>query len=77
MYKFPRSKAAVLARVDVADPQAGADDRQTRVIAGASYQLSPNWRLLGDWDYVSLQGTPTVAQDAVRSQALFQTQFTF
>jgi len=42
-----------------------------------SYQLSPNWRLLGDWDYVSLQGTPTVAQDAVRSQALFQTQFTF
>ncbi len=77
VYKFPRSKAAVLARVDVADPQAGADDRQTRVIAGASYQLSPNWRLLGDWDYVSLQGTPTVAQDAVRSQALFQTQFTF
>ena len=77
VYKFPRSKAAVLARVDVADPQAGADDRQTRVIAGVSYQLSPNWRLLGDWDYVSLQGTPTVAQDAVRSQALFQTQFTF
>src|SRR5438034_10416501 len=36
VYKFPRSKAAVLARVDVADPQAGADDRQTRLIAGAS-----------------------------------------
>jgi len=42
-----------------------------------SYQLTPNWRLLGDWDYVDFQGTPLVAQDAVRSQALFQTQFTF
>ncbi len=77
VYKFPHSKAAVLARVDIADAQAGVADRQTRLIGGVSYQLSPNWRLLGDWDYVSFQGTPNPAQEAVRSQALFQTQFTF
>ena len=78
VYKFPKSKAAVLARVDVTNPQAGnGTDQQTRFVGGVSYQLHPNWRLLADWDFVSFQGTPTAAQEAVRSQALFQTQFTF
>src|SRR5437867_2364341 len=71
-------RVAVLARVDVVDPNTNvADDRQTRVIGGVSYQLSPNLRLLADWDYVDYQGTPTAAQEATRSQALFQTQFSF
>ena len=78
VYKVPQSKVAVLARVDVFHPQAGnTTDKQTRFIGGASYQLTSNWRLLADWDYVDFQGTPTVAQEATRSQALFQTQFTF
>ncbi len=77
VYKFSKSKAAVIARVDLEDPQAGAADRQTRFIGGVSYQLTPNWRLLGDWDYATFQGTPNAAQDAVRSQALFQTQIQF
>jgi hypothetical protein len=77
VYKFTHSKAAILARVDIEDPQAGVADRQTRLIGGISYQLTPNWRLLGDWDYVTFQGTPTAGQEAVRSQALFQTQFNF
>jgi hypothetical protein len=78
VYKFTASKAALLARVDIFHPQAGnTTDKQTRFIGGVSYQLSPNLRLLGDWDYVSYQGTPTAAQEATRSQALFQTQFTF
>jgi len=78
VYKVPQSKAAVLARLDVFHPQAGnSTDKQTRFIGGVSYQLSPNWRLLADWDYVDYQGTPTAAQEATRSQALFQTQFTF
>src|SRR6266571_43658 len=72
-----RTKQITLARDAVADQQAGVADRQTRLIGGVSYQLSPNWRLLGDWDYVSFQVTPNPAQEAVRSQALFQTQFTF
>src|SRR5213076_2691368 len=51
VYKFPQAKAAVIARVDVLHRQAGAVDKQTRFIGGVSYQLSPNWRLLADWDY--------------------------
>ena len=77
VYKLPNSKAAFLGRVDIEDPQAGVSDKQTRFIGGVSYQLSPNVRLLGDWDYVSFQTTPNAAQEAVRSQALLQTQFTF
>ncbi len=79
VYRFPRTRAAALARVDVFHPQAGnATDRQTRYIAGVSYQLTPNWRLLADWDYVSFQTDAlNAANDPTRSQALFQTQFTF
>ena len=78
VFKFPKSKAAVIARVDVTHPQAGnTTDKQTRLIVGASYQLHPNWRLLLDWDFLGYQTTPTPAQEATRSQALFQTQFTF
>ena len=77
VYKVTNSKAAVLARVDIEDPLAGVADRQTRFIGGLSYQLTPNWRLLGDVDILSFQGTPNAAQEAVRSQALFQTQFNF
>src|SRR6266566_3482200 len=75
VYKFTPSKAAVIARVDIFHPQAGnTTDKQTRVIGGVSYQISPNLRVLGDWDYVTYQGTPTAGQEATRSQALFQTQ---
>jgi hypothetical protein len=78
VFKFPKSKAALLARVDIQNPQAGnGTDQQTRFIGGVSYQLHPNWRLLADWDFLDYQGTPTAAQEATRSQALFQTQFTF
>ncbi len=77
VYKFTRSKAAALARVDLYDPQAGVDDKQTRFIAGLSYQLTPNWRLLADVDNLSIAGTPTPAQEAVRSQFFFQTQINF
>lgn len=79
VYKFTNSKAAVIARVDVAHPQSGSTtDKQTRVIGGVSYQLSPNWRLLADWDHVSYQTDPAnLAFNPTRSQALFQTQFTF
>ncbi|HYK83048.1 MAG TPA: hypothetical protein VEU55_07865 [Gemmatimonadales bacterium] len=78
VYKFPQTKAAVIARVDVTHRQTGTVDRQNRYIAGVSYQLSPNWRLLADWDYANYQTDPlNAANYATRSQALFQTQFTF
>jgi len=78
VYHIPRSKAAIIGRVDVTHAQAGnTADRQTRAILGLSYQVHPNWRLLADWDCVGYQATPTPAQEATRSQALFQTMFTF
>jgi len=79
VYRVPNSKVAVLARVDLIDPNTNTgNNRQTRVIGGASYQLSTNLRLLADLDMVSYQGgTPTPALEATRSQALFQAQFTF
>ena len=76
--RFPKSKTAVIGRFDSVDPNTSvAGDRQNRLIVGVSYQFSPNLRLLGDWDRVSYETTPTPAQEAVRSQALFQAQFAF
>jgi hypothetical protein len=78
VYKFPQSKAAVIGRVDVTHKQSGAVDKQTRYIFGASYQLSPNWRLLADWDLADYQTDAlNTANFATRSQALFQTQIAF
>jgi hypothetical protein len=78
VYKVPQSKVAILGRVDITHKQSGAVDKQTRFIGGVSYQLTPNWRLLGDWDYANYQtDILNAANDATRSQALFQTQITF
>jgi hypothetical protein len=78
VFKVPDSKVAVIGRVDITHKQSGATDKQTRYIAGFSYQLSPNWRLLFDWDYANYQTDAlNAANDPTRSQALFQTQFTF
>jgi hypothetical protein len=72
------TKAAVIGRVDFYDPNTAAtDDRQTRVIAGASYQVAPQLRVLADLDRVSYQGPLTPAQRATQTQGLFQMQFTF
>src|SRR6266705_2184069 len=78
VYHIPRSGAAVIARVDVVDPNTSVSgDRQTRVIGGNSYQVSPNLRVLADIDNLSYETTPTGLQDATRSRGLFQMQFTF
>lgn len=76
--RFSGSKAAAIARVDVVDPDTDTpDNKQTRVIAGVSYQVQPNLRVLGDVDLLSFEGGSTPAQDATRQRALFQMQFTF
>jgi hypothetical protein len=78
VYNIPSTRAALLARVDLTDPDKDtSDNRQTRFIAGASYQLTPNLRLLADVDNVSFEATPTPAQYATKTQGLFQAQFTF
>jgi hypothetical protein len=71
---LPSSPIAVIGRVDVWDPNTSAsNDKQTRIIAGLSYQLSPNVRLLADLDRLSFEAS---GHKSV-TQALFQTQFTF
>ncbi|MFN2570781.1 MAG: hypothetical protein ABR537_04085, partial [Gemmatimonadales bacterium] len=45
VYHLANSKVALLSRVDLVDPNTDAgNNRQTRFIGGASYQLSPNLR---------------------------------
>jgi hypothetical protein len=69
----PPSKIAVIGRFDVADPDNNvANDGNTRIIAGVSYQLSPNARLLADLDRVKPQGGGTAV-----NQLLLQAQFVF
>jgi hypothetical protein len=69
----PPSKITFLARVDLTDPNTStANDANTRIIAGASYQLSPNVRVLADLDRLSFQGGGTAI-----NQFLFQAQFVF
>lgn len=78
VYRFTGSKAAAIARVDVVDPNTDTpDNKQTRVIAGLSYQVQPNFRVLADVDLLSFEGGATPLQDATRQRALFQMQFTF
>ena len=69
----PPSKIAFIGRVDVVDPDNNtANDGNTRIIAGASYQLSPNVRMLADLDRVKPQGGGTAT-----NQFLIQAQFVF
>jgi len=89
--KIPASPLAVIARVDIADPNtcspatppvascpaAAGYDKRTTIIGGLSYQLSPNVRLLADIDRTSYQTPPATAAPKTTTMALFQTQFTF
>ena len=78
VYHVPNSGIALIARVDVVNPNTSAGgDRLTRIISGISYQVTPNLRVLADVDNLSYEGTPTPVQDATRSRGLFQMQFTF
>lgn len=79
----PNSNVALIGRVDYVKPDKNALSTtpgftNTRFIAGVSYRLSPNILLLADVDILSYKnGSPSPAAEATRSQALFQTQFTF
>ncbi len=84
--KLPKTEVAFIERVDFFDPNRKvesptpslANNRQTRVILGASYQLSPNVRVLGDVDLNSLRnGSPNNRFDATRDTFFFVTQFVY
>jgi hypothetical protein len=79
VFHIPNTKAALIGRVDITDPNTDvANNRNVRFIAGASYQLTPNLRLLADVDNLAYEGgITTPAQYATKTQGLFQAQFTF
>ncbi len=73
VYHLTNSKIAVIGRIDVVDPNTNvANNKNTRIIGGVSYQLSPNVRLLADLDRLSFESGATAT-----NQALFQAQFVF
>src|SRR5438309_10860284 len=78
VYHVPRSGVALIARVDVVDPNTSVSgDRQTRVIGGISYQVTPNLRVLADVDNVSYESRVAADADPGRSLGLFKMQFKF
>lgn len=86
VYNIPSSKAALIARVDMFDPNtdslstatnATGFNKQTRVIAGVSYNVAPNFRVLADVDLNSLDGTVNNAFNKTAKTLFFHTQFTF
>ncbi len=72
-YHLPASPVAVIARLDKTNLNTANDVTSTDIIAGVSYQLTSNVRLLADVDALSFQNSP----EAKVTQGLFQLQFTF
>lgn len=86
VYNLAGSPLALMARVDRHDPDTDADPagpdldagERTRVIAGVSYQMTPEVRFLVDADLLSLEhGSPGNAFDATRRTLYFHTEFRF
>jgi hypothetical protein len=65
--------------VDDVDPDTDiANNRQTRLIGGVAWQVSPALRLLADIDHLVYEGgVPSPAAQAVRTQGLLQAQVVF
>lgn len=83
---LPSSPVMLIGRVDLVDADTDrepeqpslAAGRQTRVIAGASYQVTPNVRLLADADLNSLRhGSPTPEFAATRRTLFFHAEYRF
>src|SRR6267143_1096271 len=73
VYHLTGAKVAVIGRVDLVDPDKNvANNKNTRIIGGLSYQLSPNVRLLADLDRLSFESGATAT-----NQVLLQAQFVF
>ncbi len=86
---IPNSKVGLLLRYDNFDPNtdstsAGSPvvgntsiDKQSRIIAGVSYAISPNLRVMLDADINTLQYGSTNAFDVANKNLYFHTEFTF
>jgi hypothetical protein len=86
VYRPAGSRLALLARYDQVDANTDVDPTgpdlssgvRTRVIAGVSYQLTPDVRVLVDADLLSLEhGSPDNAFNATRRTLFLHTEFKF
>lgn len=77
--RVPDRPISLIARVDDVDPDSDiANNRQTRLIGGVAWQVSPALRLLADIDHLIYEGgVPSPAAQAVRTQGLLQAQVVF
>ena len=76
VFHIPDPRRRCIGRVDVTDPNTDvADNRQTRFIAGVSYQLTPALRLLADVDNIGFEGDAHARHSTPpRPRRLFQAQ---
>jgi hypothetical protein len=76
---LPGRPVQLIARVDDVDPDTDVPvNRQTRVIGGVAWQVSPSLRVLANVDHASYEGgSPSAAAAAARTQGLLQAQVTF
>jgi len=72
VYHLTNSKVALIGRVDIVDPDKNvAGNNTTRIIGGASYQLSPNVRMLADLDRAKASGGTAINQFLIQAQFVF------
>jgi hypothetical protein len=75
----PNSKLGIIGRYDLQKPNVDvADNKQERLIAGLSYQLTPQVRVLGDIDnFWTPSGIYTNAVNSTRTTGFIHMQFAF
>lgn len=77
---IPNSKVSLIGRVDIVNPNNKVTgDRRNEYIFGVAYRISPNLRILGDWDKIAYESgyTPTTAENAAASKMFFQLEYDF
>jgi len=89
IYNVPKSKVGLLVRYDSFDPNTdstssamnttanAAVNKVSRIIAGISYAISPNLRVLFDADIATLQNGGGNAFDSKNQNLYFHTEFVF
>jgi hypothetical protein len=75
----PGKKVGIIGRYDLQKPDVNlADNKQERLIAGVSYQLTPQVRVLGDIDnFWNQAGVYTNAVNSTRTTGFIHMQFAF
>jgi hypothetical protein len=76
---LPKTRVGIIGRYDLQKPDVAVDDdTQERLIAGVSYQLTPQVRVLGDIDnFWTQSGIYTNAVNSTRTTGFIHMQFAF